>query len=363
MIQLRPSSAFKWSNCAASPTFETAAGPEEITDAAREGTCAAWVAECVLRGDANSSDDLVGRNHSNGWLVTLDMAYYVQKYINHVRSRGGVVSAEQVVVICAFIQGTLDSSSISFTDDTLYVDDLKFGMEPVDVFENPQLVLYGGGEFLRLGRPAHIRKVRLGIYQPRAFHHLGPYRYWDLTIDELMMHLGGLMTAGHECQKPNPIATPGPWCRRCTGAKGCEAVTHTLYRGFEFISKSANYRELTDEELSAELDAIDMLSKLLKARRSAIEPDAESRLRKTGLRGYYLKPRVGNRAFKYAPEVIKAMTGVDPIEKTMCTPAELERRGARPDIVEFLTEKPQLPRKLERLSDKEMRRMFDQKDK
>lgn len=363
MIQLRPSSAFKWSNCALNPHFEAAAGPEEVTDAAREGTCAAWVAECVLRGDAYSADDLVGRNHENGWLVNLDMAYYVQKYINHVRSRGGTVSAEQRVVICAFIQGTLDSSSVSYTSDTLYVDDLKFGMDPVDVFENPQLVLYGGGEYLRLGRPAHIRKVRLGIYQPRAFHHEGPYRYWDMEIDELMMQLHHLIDRGQAVQQPGALATPGAWCRRCTGAKGCEALAHSIYRGGEFITKSAHYRELTDEELAAELDAINLLAKLLKARRSAIEPDAESRLRSKGLRGYVLKERKGNRAFKYAPEVIKAMTGVDPFDNSMCTPAELERRGARPDMVEFLSERPSLPKKMERLDDKEMRRMFDKKDK
>nr|DAF77027.1 MAG TPA: Protein of unknown function (DUF2800) [Caudoviricetes sp.] len=363
MIQLRPSNAFKWSNCALNPHFEAAAGPDEPTDAAREGTCAAWVAECVLRGDAQTTRDLIDRNHENGWLVDEDMVYYTQKYVNHVRSRGGTVSAEQRVVICAFIQGTLDSSCVSFESDTLYVDDLKYGMEPVDVFENPQLILYGGGEYLRLGRPGHIRKVRLGIYQPRAFHHEGPYRYWDVTIDELMMLLQDLITRGHMVQQPGALATPGPWCHRCTGAKGCEALAHSIYRGAEFISKSAHYRELTDEEIAAELDAINLIAKLLKARRAAIEPDAESRLRSKGLRGYYLKSRTGNRVFKYAPEVIKAMTGVDPYENSLCTPAELERRGARSDVVEFLTEKPPLPKKLERLSDKEMRRMFDKKDK
>ncbi|QIW87541.1 hypothetical protein Ab1vBOLIVR4_gp24c [Agrobacterium phage OLIVR4] len=363
MIQLRPSSAFKWGNCALNPRFEELAGPEETTDAAREGTCAAWVAECVLRGDAYSAEDLVGRNHSNGWLVTMDMAYYVQKYINHVRSRGGVISAEQRVIICAFIQGTLDSSSVTFTGDTLYVDDLKFGMEPVDVFENPQLILYGGGEYLRLGRPVNIRKVRLGIFQPRAFHHEGPYRYWELSIPDLMTELQKLIEAGQRVQEPGALATPGPWCRRCTGAKGCEALTHSSYRLYEFISKSANYRELTDEEIAAELDAIDLMSKLIKARRAALEPDAESRLRSRGLRGYILKDRKGNRAFKYSAGVIKAMTGIDPAEDSLCTPAELERRGARPDIVEFLSHRPNLPKKMERLTDKEMRRIMDKKDK
>lgn len=361
MINLRPSAAYIWSNCAANPLIGSTVPEQVPTDAAREGTCAAWVAECVLKGDATFAEDMLDATHENGWTVTFDMTHYVQKYIDHVLSRGGTVSAEQTVMICAYIQGTYDSSTVSASSTTLFVDDLKFGMEIVEAFENPQTILYGAGEYLRLtrlGLAGHLTHVCLGIYQPRAWHHEGIYRHYTLTIQELMNEAQNLINKGLECQQPNPIATPGPWCYRCNGIRVCEAVTHTIYKLNDFISRSSHYRELTDEEMAAELAAIDLIMKLAKARKTALEPQAESIARNKGLRGFYMKPRVGNRKFKYSREVVKAMTGVDPLVSDMCTPAELERRGALPDIVNAISDQPQLAAKLERMTDKQMRKMF-----
>lgn len=361
MINLRPSSAYIWSNCAANPFLSEALPEEPPTDAAREGTCAAWVAECVLKGDASSAEDMLDASHVNGWTVTTDMVYYVQKYIDHVFSRGGQVSAELTVRICAFIQGTFDSSTVSATSSILYIDDLKFGMEIVEAFENPQTILYGAGEFMRLvqlGLAGNLTHACLGIYQPRAFHHEGIYRHYTVTIQELMNAAQELVNKGALCQEPNPIATPGPWCTYCRALRGCEAATHTMYKLEGFISRSSHYRELTEDELSAELKAIDLILKLAKARRSALEPQAEAITRKKGLRGFYMKPRVGNRKFKYSKEVIHAMTGVDPSVVDMCTPAELERRNVSPDLVNALSHQPPLPAKLEPMSDREMRKLF-----
>lgn len=364
MINLRPSNAYMWSNCAANPVLSDRVPEEPPSDAAREGTCAAWVAECVLKGDASCAEDLLDRTHANGWTVTIDMVYYVQKYIDHVLARGGQVSAEQIVQICAFIQGTLDSSTVSFSSSTLFIDDLKFGMEVVEAFENPQTILYGAGEFMRLtrlGLAGHLTHACLGIFQPRAFHHEGIYRHYTLTIQELMNAAQDLVNRGARCQEPNPIATPGPWCKRCRAIRGCESATHTIYNLEAFISRSSHYRELTDDELATELKAIDLIMKLAKARRSALEPQAEAVARKNGLRGFYMKPRVGNRKFKYSRQTILAMTGVDPIVDDMCTPAELERRNVSPDMVNALSSQPSLPAKLEQLSDKEMRKYFSSK--
>lgn len=350
-----------WSNCAANPVLSGRVPEEPPSDEAKEGTCAAWVAECVLKGDASSADDMLDATHANGWTVGTDMVYYVQKYIDHVMSRGGIVSAEQVVTICAFIQGTFDSSTVSSASSTLFIDDLKFGMEIVEAFENPQTILYGAGEFMRLsqlGLAGHLTHACLGIFQPRAFHHEGIYRHYTLTIQELMQAAQDLVNKGALCQEPNPVATPGPWCKRCRAMRGCEAATHTIYRLGDFVSRSSHYRELTDEELSAELKAIDLLMKLAKARRSALEPQAEAVARNKGLRGFYMKPRVGNRKFKYSREVIRAMTGVDPVVDDICTPAEMERRNVSPDMVNALSFQPSLPAKLDHLSDAQMRKYF-----
>ena len=80
---LRPSAAHRWWRCSASisATRLPDALPEEDQDAAREGTCAAWVAECVINGDASSAADMLGRSHENGWEVDDDMVRHVQEYM------------------------------------------------------------------------------------------------------------------------------------------------------------------------------------------------------------------------------------------------------------------------------------------
>jgi hypothetical protein len=360
MITLRPSGSYIWSNCAANPLFSSNAPAQEDSDASREGTAAAWVAECVLKGDAHSAEDLIDRNHKNGWLITAEICHYVQKYVDFLRSRGGDISAEQAVHICEYIEGTLDASCVSAVSEVMYVDDLKYGYDTVEVFENTQLILYAGGEYLRLGRPAHIKRVQMGIYQPRAFHHEGIYRHYSLSVDELMSELQRLINKGLECQAPNPVATPGLHCGYCPGAIGCEALAHSIYRLGFFVSKSSHFRELTDEEMSAELDAIHVMKRLLKARETALLPDAESRLKKGNrfIRGYFMKPRQGNRVFDKSPELIKAVTGFDPTDKQMVTPAELERRGAHPDAVAVVSKRPHLSSKLDRLPENHFRKNF-----
>ena len=47
-IETRPSAAHRWTKCSAAPLFASRAGPQPTSDPAREGTCAAWVAELML---------------------------------------------------------------------------------------------------------------------------------------------------------------------------------------------------------------------------------------------------------------------------------------------------------------------------
>src|SRR5690606_24506915 len=79
---LRPSASSIWTKCAANPRIsEHAKTVAQDSDAAREGTCAAWVAECVLNGSFATADDMIGMTHPNQWLVTDEMAYFVGEYV------------------------------------------------------------------------------------------------------------------------------------------------------------------------------------------------------------------------------------------------------------------------------------------
>ena len=50
-------------------------------DAAREGTCAAWVAELVINGDATCAEDMLGKVHANGWEVDEEMVKHINAYL------------------------------------------------------------------------------------------------------------------------------------------------------------------------------------------------------------------------------------------------------------------------------------------
>ena len=360
MIQIRPSGSTMWTKCAANPLFSAHSPKQPDSDAAREGTCAAWVAECVLKGDATIAEDLLGKTHENGWFVTPDMVNYVQGYIDLIQSRGGVTTAECFVRLNEFIAGTFDSAvDATAQNGTLHIDDLKYGHKIVEVFENTQVIIYGEAEARRLeANGVVILNVQLGIYQPRAWHPDGYYRTWTMSRAELRMWGQWIENQGALCQVPEPVATPGSQCEYCTGALRCAAAAATLQHAFEII-RSSRHREPSTEELVAELDFLDKMEAVMKGRKTAISTEASARMDKgEHIRGWYKKPRKGNRQFKYSRDVMLALTGIDPEKKTMMTPAEFEREGADVKAVKALTYQPDIPSVLSRFPEAVIRKAF-----
>jgi hypothetical protein len=360
-ITLRPSHAYRWSNCAAAPTFEEKIPVEPDSDAAREGTAAAWVADCVLKGDAASAADLLGREHKNGWLVGPDMVEHVQGYIDHVRSRGGMTTSETFVRLNDFIAGTLDASTALSSTGYLYVTDLKYGFDIVDVFENVQLIIYGAAEMLRLmqahpgWRPV---KIELGIYQPRAFHPDGIYRTFTLTPEELWQRAQDLIERGARALIPNPVAMPGKHCRHCRAIGSCVAVAHTIYRSFQVV-EDVRQKHLTGPELARELDFLDLMKVIFDARRKAIEAEGETRVRSGEyVPGWSIMPVYGHRKWTADVGKIHALTGINPIEQSTMTPAALERAGAGVEIVKKLAETPVVRHRLDRVTQRDIDRAF-----
>jgi hypothetical protein len=360
--RFRPSQANYWGNCAAFVRFSEGRPEQPSGDAAREGTCAAWVAEVVLTGDAGSCLDLLGETHSNGWVVDETMVDLVQGYVDKVRSFGGTVVAEKHVTASQnpLIDGTLDSAICSIENRILRIPDLKYGRRVVEAYKNKQLICYGWGEFISLP-PGTIDEIHLSIYQPRAFHRDGIHRTWVVTPEELHAEFMKLWLMAVEGEKPDSLATPGPHCRDCESAVPCLALTHTVYNLVDTVA-SRDQRDMTVEELSRELDFIDAAEKTVKARFNAVRSEAEARMKKESIPNWSLSPNKGNRVFTEPGVTIHLMTGVDPFEKTLCTPAALERRGADPEIVKKLTKQPVTSHKLTRLDTEFFASLFN-KDK
>jgi hypothetical protein len=364
MITLRPSASYKWVNCPASPRFEASVPEEPESDEAREGTCAAWVVETVLCGDAHSADDMLGETHLNGWLVTPDMVQHCQGFINMVRARGGNVWPERNVMLWnnseGQIVGRLDVMSNIDHQGVLHVDDLKYGMMIVEPFQNTQLLIYAAAVWAIT--PDRPHTIQLGIYQPRAFHPAGIYRTWVVSADELVQWANWIISRGKLALDPNSVATPGDHCRngRCRAASTCTAIAHTIYAQQHLVTSPVQ-QTMTGEELSKELTFLHRLERLLKARKSAVETEAETRIKTKAefVPGWQLQQRFGNRKLKVPPMVAEALTGVPATEQKERTPAAMERDGAPIDVMKTLTETPSIGFKLKPLDPSKIAQQFE----
>ncbi|MBY5863284.1 DUF2800 domain-containing protein [Rhizobium leguminosarum] len=351
-FRLPPSSSHRWVNCALTiPAAQAYPEPPE-GDEAREGTCAAWVAQTVLSGGAADCSALIGQAHTNGHPVTAEMAAIVQDYINMILKRGGTTSCEKFVTLSTdpLIAGTTDLSATVGDTPVLYVDDLKYGMEIVEVRKNTQIVIYAGA-ILRNYPPGTFNLVQLGIYQPRAFHRDGIYRKWVVSVADLLRMCDEIVEAGRRAYAPNPTANVGEWCKYCPIATRCEALAHTNYSRISLVQSQA-HRDMTPIEISRELDFLEEADATLKARKKAVEAEAMERARREVIPGRKLEMGKGKKRFNIPAWLVKAVTGVDPMtEPGVCTPAELIRRGASKEAVNAMSFTPDTGMKLVKMND------------
>lgn len=342
------------------PRFAAMLPETPPSDEAREGTCAAWVAEMVLTGEADHASDMAGQTHENGWLVEIDMVRYVQKYVDLIRSYGGEIHTERKVRLNQMIEGTPDAFAVLAGDGILRVDDLKYGFGIVEEYKNTQVMIYAGA-ILRYLMPKNvkIRKVVIGIYQPRAWHPRGTHRTWDVWPETLMKYVQEIERAGQECQDVTALATPGDHCEYCPAAATCTALAHNLYRGYRIVGDERQ-GHMTADEISAELDFLNLMGDMLSARKKRVEAEAEERMKRAEyIPRYGFAERRGNPKFTIDGPMLQAITGKDPYEKKIATPAEMIRRGADPEQVARWSRRPILPRKLQRFGDDHFERTFD----
>lgn len=347
-IETRPSAAHIWVNCALAPRLIANAPPEQPSDPAREGTCAAWVAEMVLTGQAKTCHDLIDTAHANGWVVDAPMAHCVQGYVDMILARGGHIDTERKVRFNDLVEGTPDAFAVIDDQAVLHVDDLKYGYDIVDV-TTPQIVIYAWAIVSRI-TTVDIKTIVLGIYQPRSYHPHGIYRTRTLTVEELRREAEVIHRASYAAHDPNAVAIAGRHCRYCRGAAQCSAVTNELYDAVHAM-QAVDQRDMTAQEIARELDFLEFAERILNGRKNAVKAEAEARMSSgRHIPGWMRESGYGNRRWKVDAETIKAITGVDPVDPTkMITPAEMERRNVDPDIIAALSEKPRTKATIKRI--------------
>lgn len=188
---LSPSTAKRWMACPGSVALCRDLPPEE-SEYAAEGTAAHAIAESILRIAPNALAPCEVRPIRAQAVPpeydTPEMRGFVQTYVDFVKSLGGVLQVETRIDLTqdmgAECYGTADA--VVWVGDDLYIVDLKYGMNYVDAFWNPQLALYAAG-FLRLyGGIDTVKTIHLCIVQPR----LDTITQFDISPEKLVDFVG-----------------------------------------------------------------------------------------------------------------------------------------------------------------------------
>ena len=261
---LSPSSAHRWLNCPRAPRLEVTL-PEKTSTYAEEGTLAHSVCEAAAKKQfgkvkaATYTRTIKKLKADEHW--DDEMLHTAETYVEHLSERAmrfdkePYVAFEVSVDISDYVPESFGRCDcVMFGGNTLVITDYKHGKGvPVDVTENPQMMLYALGA-LKLYRPIFgdaIQTVELRVDQPR----INAYGEWDCTVDELLAW-------GDEIRPKAQMAFmgfgefhAGSWCQFCRANSICKAQAEQNISAFDdfagVVNQSADI--LTPEQMSAVL--------------------------------------------------------------------------------------------------------------
>lgn len=181
--------------------------PNRDSEYAREGTCAHYLADCVLSAGLDDSPEADEWNQARDYIgctmyaprgegsiefeVTQEMAHYVQLYVDWCRDLPGEHFTECRVDISKYVPlpqqfGTSDHAAIyehELFDTVLCVTDLKYGEgEQVFAARNEQAMAYALGFYDEWSWCYDIKWVVIRICQPRLDH----YDVWECSVEDLI---------------------------------------------------------------------------------------------------------------------------------------------------------------------------------
>lgn len=221
---LPPSASDKWLNCHAWFRLTRGLKPKS-SPAAEEGTLAHRYFEEHLNGI--QSLDALDNNEMQDAL--LSCTEWVEDQVEEV---DGELYTELRIDFgekfgYAGLTGTADVIVVS--EQEILIADLKYGVMPVEVEENTQLLTYLVGAIHRFGPR---ESYRVAILQPRARHAKGPIRVWRVSEKRVAEFEQQLKAAIHGNYNEGPAAV-GPHCRNyCLAAPVCPALAEHSLRLF-----------------------------------------------------------------------------------------------------------------------------------
>lgn len=302
---LRPSGASTWAICELAVAMRALFPqmPDEAdTDVCEDGTAAHWLASEIWNGNFPKEGSLSPNNR----VITDEMFDGVDLYHDVLRDafwRDAETYCEQMQdcsIIYPGMKGTPDAFSLKRDADGVWhlrVVDFKFGYRFVEVWHNLQLIIYAAALAVRFSLPTGTR-IQLVIVQPRCNHRDGPVRTWNTTIDGLAHHVNHLRLRAEAAMGPNPVGKINPGCIDCAGRHACETLKAAGYDAVH-VSYGAIPLDATPEQIGGELTLVKHAIKVLEARESGLEMQADAALRKgVNIPGWALYPTFARESWK-----------------------------------------------------------------
>lgn len=236
---LGASSAHKWLQCPGSIRMSKDM-PNESSVYAREGSAAHEIGEMALRDGKNAIDYLGFKLKDYPEIeVNETMCALVQEYLEAVRGEiekyeaAGYDDAELGVEIRFDLShiypqmfGTCDAVLYLPQWKKLLVFDYKHGWVSVPVERNPQTMYYALGAITGKHN-REVTDIELIIVQPRSGHR-ATIKRWACSEEELMDYKAVLIDSAKRTEKPDSKLNPGEWCKFCSAAPVCRALTNRV---------------------------------------------------------------------------------------------------------------------------------------
>lgn len=348
VVKVKSSNLSRVMECAGSLHFTDL--PKEVdSEVAKEGTAFGEMVAYKLLGGTYST------HATNNFPFDNDMEFFSNEILDKVAE--DLLLDKEKPVTCEqridwqtnsgiWIKGAYDISFV--VGNTLYIDDVKYGWALVNPEDNWQLISYAIGEVIRTDKS--YDEIVMRIHQPRPHHEEGTTREWRISyaklleLKEVIENRMALLAEGED-----ELATSTN-CRYCLAAASCPAVSKAYFRSLEEIHNFVQ-DDISDAELSFQLDLYKRMQDIFKVRKESLEALAVDRLNNNKLiPNYSIKKSYGNRTWTKGidADYITMMTGVDITKVEMLSPAQAEKKGVNKTLVAELTKRFEKSPKLER---------------
>jgi hypothetical protein len=345
---LGASSSERWMNCPGSTAFLKALKLPDTDeeDFRKEGIAAhEAAAKCVKEG--LESWEVVGQTF-NGFKIDPDAADAIEQYLAFVNPLKNVpdwwceffMSARSLHPL---FYGTVDFAAVH--GDLLEIVDYKHGMGiVVDPEHNPQLMYYALG---MLSYMSQIKRVRMTIVQPRAYHADGPIRSWSVDAEEIRAWGETILIPAMLNAEVDDMLDAGPWCRFCPAKLSCPLL-HGLFKAAATINPKM-IPNMGDEALARDYKLREAVKFYLKAQDEEVfRRLQQGKTISTAKLVYKRADRVFQSSQKIDDKVVSIEEALQELGQAVYTapelksPAQIERLGPRAkDIVKEWAYMPQ----------------------